>query len=157
MLKGNKLYLQDLGSTNGTYINKFRLSRPGDTQGGIQNALVNSNYYFKESLAKQEKSSLEILCNLEAWSPKYNPSLPPSPLPIRMGDSGRKGGISLKCECSLLSLISDVFHVRCRNSVLFTPAASQEDITVISEDSDDNNDNSDNGEDQEVSKDKEVM
>ena len=63
----------------------------------------------------------------------------------------------LKCECSLLSLISDIFHVRCRNSVLFTPAASQEDITVISEDSDDNNDISDNGEDQEVSKDKEVI
>merc|ERR1712079_796616 len=48
-----------------------------------------------------------------------------------------------------------LWQKRCRNSVLFTPAASQEDITVISEDSDDNNDNSDNGEDQEVSKDKE--
>ena len=111
VLKGNKLYLQDLGSTNGTYINKFRLSRPGNTQ----NALVYPNYHFKESLAKQEKSLLEILCNLEAWSPKYNQSLPPSPLPIRMGDSGRKGGISLIwnvnvlcCHWYLIFFMSDV-------------------------------------------------
>ena len=30
LYKGNKVFLQDLGSTNGTYINKIRLSRPGD-------------------------------------------------------------------------------------------------------------------------------
>ena len=29
MFKGSKVYLQDRGSTNGSFINKFRLSRPG--------------------------------------------------------------------------------------------------------------------------------
>jgi len=115
VLKGNKLYLQDLGSTNGTYINKFRLSRPG-----------------KPSKARE----------------------------IFTGDIVQFGSLVTQIQPIIATITianqdGGLWQKRCRNSVLFTPAASQEDITVISEDSDDNNDNSDNGEDQEVSKDKE--
>jgi len=117
IMKGSRVYLQDRGSTNGSFINKFRLSRPGKPS------------RMREIFTGDIVQFGNIVTSI-------------APVIAKVTITDLETGVTLA--------------KRSRNSIVFTPAESQEDITVDSSDCDDHDElvanNDDNEEECQMSK-----
>ena len=123
--KGNKVFLKDLGSTNGTYINKIRLSRPGEVF-HFRNIINNRALLISGKPSKLREVYHGDILQFGSLVTRIQPIIATLSIADMDGVNYSKRQVQKK-QCQILN------HVfRARNSVLFTPAASQEDITVLS-------------------------